>query len=264
MVPHMQKTERPLGAADLLRQKFEEIGVTQKEVAADADIHPSTLSQMMKGRKPFTRAALERVANVTDLKASALREAEDALDKWRNSIDGKMAIANQRLENLGDWATYPFLTAPYIKAYLEAGALSITPAAKVEFVKTGIRLTRGDCVHYRRKLRLGTGDENEVVEEITENEVTNGKLTVKPGESVRIKSAEKVRLPGNLACRVVGMRVHMECSHTAAAAEDFTPPFDNHLTIVLTNNGCEPLELDRGETCMFVSFFAFTDLIPET
>jgi HTH-type transcriptional regulator/antitoxin HigA len=62
----------PASDADMLRHLMDAKGVTQTEVSRSAGIAKSTMSEVLAGKKPFSRQIIRKLANYFQIDASVL------------------------------------------------------------------------------------------------------------------------------------------------------------------------------------------------
>lgn len=62
----------PASDADMLRHLLEAKGVTQAQLSRDTLIAKSTISEVLAGKKPFSRQMLRKLANYFDVDVSVL------------------------------------------------------------------------------------------------------------------------------------------------------------------------------------------------
>lgn len=232
----------PPGGVDLINGWLKaQKNLTQKDFSSAIKLHPTTVNQMLKGVKDPSPAFLERSAKFTGLDFDVLFAMERQRAEWRDSAEGRAAMAQMEIHAAKEEIAEPFAGRKLVAMLHEADILTFSPFDPDLIGLAGVELTRGSCRLFRDK---------------SIKEISDGDLILRPGESARVKSRERVKLPSDMSMEIGGHGFLLEDAVVVHTSLHLTPPFDDHVCVMIQNLGVADYLLSFGTPCMEGRFFA--------
>lgn len=232
---------------EILEAKIKEKNLTQAHAAEKIGITRQYLNGIINGKYPFTAdlglKLTEPLGTAPDFWSEAIRSYESfaETDEGRElqmEKDRESLVLDFELQGVRS------LVDHQIDGAIQAKHLGIEPQPPRERIQSSYVV-----LSFGMKGYLYDADGKPVAV------ATKPSLTLKRGESLSIMTLEKVTIPARLRARVYGLCDSLADKFLSwSCMTILDAPFNNHLTLGLTNNGPFNVKITHGDPCLMIGF----------
>ncbi|MBX7207203.1 MAG: helix-turn-helix domain-containing protein [Verrucomicrobiaceae bacterium] len=232
---------------EILEAKIKDKNLTQAQAADRIGITRQYLNGIINGKYPFTAdlglKLTEPLGTTPDFWNDAIREFEsfadtDAGQAQQRAKDRESLVMDFELQGVRA------LVDHQIDSALQARHLNIEPPLHRDRIQASYVLLGFGL----KGFLYGANGQAQPV-------ATKPSLTLRRGESLTIPTHEKINVPARLRARVYGLSDSLAdkfLSWNCVSVLD--APFNNQLTLGLTNNGPFEVKICHGDPCLMVGF----------
>lgn len=232
---------------EILEAKIKEKNLTQAQAAGKIGITRQYLNGIINGKYPFTPdlglKLTEPLGTAADFWTDAIRNYEsfaetDEGKKHQQTKDRESLLLDFELQGVRS------LVDHQIDSALQAKHLGIEPPLARDRIQSSYVLVSFGLKGF---LYGNDGKPTPVA--------TKPSLTLKRGESLSITTHEKINVPSRLRARVYGLSDSLADKFlTWNCMTILDAPFNNQLTLGLTNNGPFDVTIHHGDPCLMIGF----------